>query len=142
MKVMNPRPPTLIHRSNSLTKPKLIMKIKIKPAIAVIAVSLAAALISPCQAAGKKGTMTKPDFLKGDPIPAGASHDWNLGATGSRGWMFSDKRSTADARQIRITEVAKGSPADGILAVGDVILGVAGKPFSHDRNPLVRLGEP
>jgi len=76
--------------------------------------------------------MTKPDFLEGDPIPAGASHDWNLGATGSRGWMFSDKRSTADARQIRITEVAKGSPADGILAVGDVILGVAGKPFSHD----------
>ena len=129
---MSPRPSTLIHRSNNLTKPKLIMKIKIKPAIAVIAVSLAAVLISPCEAAPKKVTMTKPDFLKGDPIPAGASHDWNLGATGSRGWMFSDKRSTADARQIRVTEVAKGSPADGILAVGDVILGVSGKPFSHD----------
>ena len=46
--------------------------------------------------------------------------------------MFCDKRSTADARQIWITKVAKGSPADGILAVGDVLLGVGGKPFSLD----------
>ena len=102
----------------------MIMKIKIKPATAVIAVSLAAVLISPCEAAPKKATMTKPDFTKGDPIPEGASHDWNLGATGARGWMFSDKLETTDARQIRITEVDKGSPADGVLAVGDVILGV------------------
>jgi hypothetical protein len=114
------------------------MKIKSKSATAVVAAFFAAALVSPC-AAARKGTMTKPDFLKGDPIPAGATHDWNLGATGSRGWMFSHKRSTTDARQIRITEVAKGSPADGILAVGDVILGVAGKPFSHD--PRTEFGK-
>jgi hypothetical protein len=46
--------------------------------------------------------------------------------------MFSDKLVTTDARQIAITQVDKGSPADGVLAPGDVILGVAGQPFSHD----------
>jgi hypothetical protein len=115
------------------------MKIKHKPATALIAAFIAAALISPCAAARKKEVMTMPDFLKGDPIPAAATHDWNLGATGCRGWMFSDKRSTAGARQIRITAVAKGSPADGVLAVGDVILGVAGKPFAHD--PRTEFGK-
>ena len=33
----------------------------------------------------------------------------------------------------------KNSPADGILAVGDVILGVGGKPFSYD--PRTELGK-
>jgi hypothetical protein len=122
---------------SSLAKPIIIhqtltLKIKHKPAIVLIAVSLAAALISPCEAARKKANRTKPGLLKGDPIPAGASHDWNLGATVSRGWMSSDKRSTADARQIRITEVAKGSPADGILAVGD-------SPFSPPSGTVQRL---
>ena len=46
---------------------------------------------------------------------------------------------TSDARQIAITQVEKGSPADGILAVGDVILGVGGKPFSYD--PRTELGK-
>jgi hypothetical protein len=80
-----------------------------------------------------------PDFTKGDPIPEGAIHDWNLGATGARGWMFSDKMVTTDARQIRITEVEQDSPAEGVLAAGDVILGVSGKPFAHD--PRTELGE-
>ena len=49
-----------------------------------------------------------PDFTKGDKIPENAKHDWNLGATGLRGWMFCDKMVTSDARQIAITKVAKG----------------------------------
>jgi hypothetical protein len=114
------------------------MKTPNKPVHIVIAAALAAFLITPCDAA-RNTPIAKPDFTKGDPIPAEATHDWNLGATGCRGWMFSDKRSTTVARQIRITKVAKGSPADGILAPGDVILGVAGKPFSHD--PRVELGK-
>lgn len=73
-----------------------------------------------------------PDFTKGDAIPATEKHDWNLGPTGARGWMFSDHRMTIDARQISITRVEKGSPADGVLAVGDVLLGVGGKAFSYD----------
>jgi hypothetical protein len=90
-------------------------------------------------AAGPQGKMTNPDFTQGDPIPVGANHDWNLGATGARGWIFSDKLTTTDARQIAVTEVAKGSPADGILQKGDVILGVGGKPFSYD--PRTEFGK-
>jgi hypothetical protein len=89
--------------------------------------------------AAPKGKMVNPDFTKGDPIPAGAVHDWNLGTTGARGWIFSETMVTSSARQIRITEVAKGTPADGILAVGDVILGISGKPFSHD--PRTEFGK-
>ena len=73
-----------------------------------------------------------PDFTKGDSIPSEAKHDWNLGPTGLRGWMFCDKLVTTDARQIAITAVDQGSPADGVVAIGDVILGVGGRPFSYD----------
>lgn len=89
--------------------------------------------------AAPSGEMNNPDFTKGEPIPEGAIHDWTLGATGARGWMFSDKLETSDARQISITTVDKGSPADGVLEVGDVILGVAGKPFSYD--PRTEFGK-
>jgi len=82
-----------------------------------------------------KGDLSNPDFTKGESIPEGFKHDWNLGATGARGWMFSDKLVTTDARQIKITNVGKGAPAAGTLAVGDVILGVGGKPFSYDPRP-------
>jgi hypothetical protein len=83
-------------------------------------------------AAEPKGNAANPDFTRGDAIPAKAEHDWNLGPTGLRGWMFCDRMVTTDARQISVTQVEKGSPADGILAVGDVILGVGGRPFSYD----------
>lgn len=72
-----------------------------------------------------------PDFTKGDPIPANAKHDWNLGATGMRGWMRAHTLVTYDARKIYVTKVDPGSPADGTMAVGDVILGVGGKLFSY-----------
>ena len=80
-----------------------------------------------------------PDFTKGESIPEGYDHDWNLGATGARGWIYSERLVTSDARQIKVTEVAEGSPADGVLAAGDVILGVAGKPFSYD--PRTEFGK-
>lgn len=89
--------------------------------------------------AAPKGKMALPDFTKGDPIPNGANHDWNLGATGARDWMFSDKMVTSDARQIKITKVAEDSPAIRILKVGDVILGVNEKLFSYD--PRTELGK-
>ncbi len=79
-----------------------------------------------------------PNLTKGDAIPEKVKHDWNLGAIGARGWMFCDKMVTSDARQIAITRVERGSPADGVLAVGDVLLGVGGKPFSYD--PRTELG--
>ncbi len=82
---------------------------------------------------------TPPDFTKGGRVPAGAVHDWNLGATGARGWMYSEAMVTSGARQIKVTKVTSGSPADGVLKVGDVILGVSGKRFSYD--PRTELGK-
>ena len=91
-------------------------------------------------AAPRGGTMENLDFtVTGTKIPEAAAHDWNLGATGARGWMYSDKMVTSDARQIVITKVEKGSPADGVLEIGDVILGVNGKKFSYD--PRIEMGK-
>jgi hypothetical protein len=72
-------------------------------------------------------------------IAAGAEHDWNLGATGLRGWIRCDKMVTSDAREITITKVEDGSPADGVFAVGDSILSIGGKPFSYD--PRTEMGK-
>ena len=79
-----------------------------------------------------------PDFTQGAKIPADAKHDWNLGPTGLRGWIYCDKLVTTDARQIFITQVEQGSPALGQFRANDVILGVGGKPFSFD--PRTELG--
>jgi hypothetical protein len=103
--------------------------------------TLAAFFVLPASlvAASKGRELAIPDFTKGDKIPDKAKHDWNLGATGLRGWIFCDNLVTSDARQIAVTQVDKGSPADGVLAVGDVILGVGGKPFASD--PRTELGK-
>ncbi|MGI9428221.1 MAG: DUF6288 domain-containing protein [Bythopirellula sp.] len=79
-----------------------------------------------------------PDFTNGDPLPDRAQHDWNLGPLGVRGWMFSNNKETSEARQVYITQVASGSPADGVLEAGDVVLGTNGKPFSYD--PRTEMG--
>jgi hypothetical protein len=84
------------------------------------------------------GELALPDFTKGDAIPEKATHDWNLGPTGLRGWMFCDKMVTSDARQIAVTRVDPASPADGRIAAGDVLLGAGGKPFTFD--PRTELG--
>ncbi len=82
--------------------------------------------------------LPNPDFTAGEKIPPGADHDWNLGPTGLRGWMHSDRMETTTARQILVTRVDAGSPADGVFEVGDVILGVDGQLFQHD--PRVEFG--
>jgi hypothetical protein len=104
--------------------------------LATTAISiLASAVLTAAQGA----KLTMPDFTKGEAIPAKATHDWNLGATGLRGWMFCDKMVTYDARQIAVTKVEPGSPAAGVFQIGDVILGVGGKPFSSD--PRTEFGK-
>lgn len=100
------------------------------------------ALFAPLQRsvnANENSKSSVPDLTQGDTVPKGAKHDWNLGASGARGWMHCDKLVTSDARQILITSIAKGSPADGVLAVGDVLLGVGGKPFMTD--PRMEMGK-
>ncbi|MFT7677490.1 MAG: hypothetical protein ACI8QC_001468, partial [Planctomycetota bacterium] len=71
-----------------------------------------------------------PDLTSGGE--ADGKHDWNLGPTGARGWIWGWKLETADARQILVTEVAPGSPAGGVLEVGDVILGIGKVLFDQD----------
>ena len=81
-------------------------------------------------AKAKNGTPTVPDFTRGGQPDE--SHDWTLGPTGARGWVYGWKGQTAEARQILVTAVAKGSPADGVLGTNDVILGVNGTLFTDD----------
>ncbi len=101
---------------------------------------VAAMLLAPAAVFGAAARGDKPavvDFTKGGQPDD--SHDWTLGATGARGWMCGGGGTTAAARQILITAVDSGSPADGVLAKGDVILGVASKPFDDDAR--VRLAK-
>ncbi len=84
-------------------------------------------------------TFSNPDFTKSQARPEGATHDWNLGPTGMRGWMYSNKMETSEARQILITSVDSLSPADQLIMEGDVILGVAKKRFSYD--PRTEFGK-
>jgi len=70
------------------------------------------------------------------------------GATGLRGWIHTraasnfdgvQGRTTTSSRQILVTHVGRGSPADGIMQPGDVILGVDGGRFAADaRQSLAR----
>ena len=91
----------------------------------------AATLAFSPSSAGEPAGAVPPDFTAGGKKDE--SHDWLLGPTGLRGWMFFRHEDlTAASRQILITAVDKGSPADGIVQVNDVILGVFGKPFADD----------
>ena len=105
----------------------------------VTAASLFSFFSVPSLAAGPPSTTAIPDFTQGVPIPEGATHDWNLGPTGARGWIYSNKMETSEARQIYITKVEEGSPAHGVLHPGDVILGIAGQPFVYD--PRTEFGK-
>ena len=72
--------------------------------------------------------------LKTDPLASPVyGQSYNLGATGLRGWIFIDRNNmgadglqTAPSRQILVTVVGSGTPASGMLAVDDVILGAKG----------------
>ncbi len=78
-----------------------------------------------------KPAATPPDFTTNPtlrPVQSTIGHS----AHGTRGWYFTAKGHSREARQILVTEVATGSPADGVFSKSDVILGVNGAPFSDD----------
>lgn len=101
------------------------------PARNLTAIFLSVAMGLTVHAAPKdKGSATAPDLTQGGKPDA--YHDWTLGPTGARGWIHAWKLDTSESRQIYITKVESGSPADGVLKVGDVILGLDGKPFMGD----------
>lgn len=109
------------------------------PPASQIGALIIAATFAYSATAAPKDAKTIPDFTQGAKIPKGAKHDWNLGPTGLRGWIYCDKLVTTDARQILITKVENGSPAADAFQVGDVILGVGGRPFTFD--PRTELGK-
>ena len=66
---------------------------------------------------------------------------YNLGATGLRGWIYTKPANYLDSRAgphhgwpagRSWSPMSGRSPADGVMQVDDVILGVDGKPFSDD----------
>ncbi|MBI1337363.1 MAG: hypothetical protein GC164_10425 [Phycisphaera sp.] len=84
-----------------------------------------------------------PDLTQGAEVDTKATY--NLGATGMRGWIFTKPpthmdsyqgRTTVLARQILVTHIGQGTPADGVMRIGDVIVGVDGKPFADDARKL------
>ena len=110
----------------------------INPLVRIVTL-LMIAVLTHVKMASAQEPVVVPDFTKGAKLPRDARHDWNLGPTGLRGWIFCDRLVTTDARQILITKVDKGSPAADTFRVGDVILGVGGKPFSFD--PRTEFGK-
>jgi len=110
--------------------------------IARIALAVTAFLVasSQCALAAPKAKIN-PDLTKGETNGVDRTQTWNLGPTGLRGWIYTHPASymdsvqgriTTESRQILITDVAKDTPADGVLQVGDVILGVGGIKFTGD----------
>ena len=88
-----------------------------------------------------------PDLTK-DTASVDRTLTYNLGATGLRGWIYTKAASNLDAaqgrttlgsRQILVTHVGAASPADGIVMVDDVILGVEGELFSDDARKSIAL---
>lgn len=112
--------------------------------LAALAVSLTSPLFSQA-----------PDLTTADAIAAlkadarsfpPYSETYNLGATGLRGWIYTRAANNLDAaqgrqtlasRQILVTHVGAASPADGVVMVDDVILGVDGKPFTDDARKTI-----
>jgi hypothetical protein len=67
----------------------------------------------------------------------------NLGPTGAHGWLYHVNENSGESRQILVQTVAAGSPAAGILAAGDVILGADGtgaNPLNFSSDARKALG--
>jgi len=71
-----------------------------------------------------------PDLLAGGKRDK--ARDSNLGPTGLTGWVYGTRGNTGLSRQILVTKVDKGSPADGILQKDDVIIGLGTERFASD----------
>jgi len=85
-----------------------------------------------------KAAAAPPDLTQGGKPDN--KHLWTPSATGARGWVWSGYvaggTENTDARQILVTEVAKGSPADGVLQNGDVVTGLNGQAFGGNARIL------
>ena len=89
-----------------------------------------------------------PDLTKDETTGVDRKGTYNLGSTGMRGWIYLkpathfdglQSRTTAVSRQILVTHVGVKSPADGVIQVNDVILGINGKMFTDDARRSISL---
>ena len=110
--------------------PYLIIQMQRLSSLLLLVASIAVISTTPTHAANGAEAPPLPDFTQGGK--PGQAHDWTLGPTGVRGWIYTANGHSRDARQILITAVAKDSPADGVLNIGDVILGVGSQNFGED----------
>lgn len=103
-------------------------------------IALTALVASSSMLHSKEPPKTPPDLTK-DLGEVDRRATYNLGSTGLRGWIYTrpadhldslQGRTTLASRQILVTHVGLKSPADGVVQVDDVIVGVAGKPFTDD----------
>ena len=115
------------------------MKItRIRITLATVLIAAAAPLLA------AEPPKTPPDLTSDRSVDRNLTY--NLGPTGLRGWIYTraadfrasqQGRTTTASRQILVTHVGKDSPADGVMKVDDVILGVGGKLFAEEpRLPL------
>ena len=63
-----------------------------------------------------------PDFTRGDKITGKTR--WALGPTGAHGVIWAKSFDTQGTKQVYVTDIDAGSPADGKLQKDDIVLGV------------------
>ena len=109
----------------------------------VLALVLASVLIGDNAMGVNKPSETEPNFTKGENTGEryagkGCWNYFNLGPVGALGELWMDRNAFAgnpggqQGRTTRVMKVLEGSPADGILKVNDVILGIGDSKFSSD----------
>jgi len=86
--------------------------------------------------AGRSSQTVEPDYTKGEELE-GDLNCWSLGPIGAIGNIWGDRaigtaEQTKDTRMIQIKSVMEGTPADGVLEEGDVIVGVGNGEFTAD----------
>lgn len=94
----------------------------------------------PAWGRGAKAPPVEPDYTQGGE-PVRTDCPWNLGPTGAFAniWGTGGHEPTRDARMIQVHSVATGTPADGVLQTGDVILGVISPYADGSRKPGARF---
>jgi hypothetical protein len=112
---------------------------------ALVLVTVAALAMTGSALAAQRSPVP-PDLTQNNTVDRKLTY--NLGATGLRGWIYTKPanyldslqgRTTTASRQILVTHVGAKSPADGVMQVDDVILGVDGKLFSDDARKSIAV---